>query len=223
LTQKGGAVVKIFPSLISSKLLYLAETISLLEKVCDGFHLDIMDFHFVPNLTWGPVFINALAETTKKPLQIHLMVDNPEVYIDRIALRPRDIISIHFEAVSYERLVRLFAVLRKNGLIPSLALNPETPIENVQPFLPHIDHVMLMSVHPGFSGQEFLSNTHERLQKLVDWRTQSHASFTICLDGGISLDTIGTLRAIGMEEAAIASAIFDTTDPVDAIRQLRST
>ena len=223
LTKKErNSMAELFPSLISSQLLYLGNVITLLEPHCAGFHIDIMDFHFVPNLTWGPPFINAIAQQTEKPLQLHLMVDQPQRYFDCMTLRAGDTVIVHYEAMEPATLLEAFIAIKKRGWLPSIAINPSTPVSTIIQFLPYVQHVLLMSVNPGFSGQPFIPATIHRLKELIEIRLHHKASFTICLDGGITSDNFCTLQALGMDQAAIASAIFTTPDIVTTIKQLKT-
>lgn len=214
--------MKLFPSLISSNLLQLGQTIATLDPYVDGYHLDIMDFHYVPNLTWGPAFINAIRKASRKQLWIHLMVDEPLRYLERFELAPNDIVSFHASAAP-NAVLPLYQEIRRRNLIPSIALKPTTDVSVIKLLLDaHIDirHVLLMSVEPGFSGQSFIPNSIERLQELVQLRTASHANFTIGIDGGITQENISAVCAAGAQDIAAASAIFSQPDPLAAIKLL---
>lgn len=217
--------MKLFPSLISSNLLKLEATINALEPYVDGFHLDVMDFHYVPNLTWGPAFMNAIRKATKKQLWVHLMVDNPQEYLNSLELAPGDIISFHHEIQDTATTLDLCKQIAARALVPSIALKPTTSIKALEPlFMPDNPvkpgQVLLMSVEPGFSGQKFLPTSIKRLHELVELRIQLNASFSIGIDGGISQENIGTVCAAGAQEIASAAAIFATSDPVKAIKLL---
>src|SRR3990172_9915424 len=122
----------IYPSLISSDLLNLAATLSLFDDHCDGYHLDVMDDHFVPNLTWGPAFINAIASHTKLPLNVHLMVDNPENWLNRLTLSQKDSFIFHWEALNdVEQVIALAQTIRAKGILAGLAINPKTDVESI--------------------------------------------------------------------------------------------
>ncbi len=149
--------MKIFPSLIASDLLRLNKTLMVLDAHCDGYHIDVMDFHFVPNLTWGPQFVNAFVQETTQPLHVHLMVDNPEQWLDIIDLRPIDTFIAHFEAFSDENTcAQSIEKVRQKNVRVGLAINPETLVEELYSFLPVLDSVLLMSVSTGISGQTFI-------------------------------------------------------------------
>ena len=214
--------MKLFPSLISSNLLQLGQTIACLDPVVDGYHLDIMDFHYVPNLTWGPMFINAIRKASRKQLWVHLMVDEPERYLERLELAPHDIVSFH-EQPTPQATRNLCRELRERNLVPSIALKPTTPISTLKLLLDipcDLGQVLLMSVEPGFSGQIFLPSSLDRLYELVRLRTELNAHFSIGIDGGITHENIGAVCTAGAQEIASASAIFSQPDPLQAIKLL---
>ena len=210
--------VKIFPSLISGDLLNLADQIKKLEPHCDGFHIDVMDFHFVPNLTWGPAHVNAIRSVTEKQIWVDLLVDKPDHYLDRMALKSGDIVSVHYES-TYPN--EIFNTIKNKGWCASLALDPKTPLEAIEPFMGEIDHVLLMSVIPGFSGQAFIPASIERIKKLNELRTKAGAQFTIGMDGGLDEQTLPQVADYGLDTAGIASGIFNQPNPVEAIKKLK--
>ncbi len=212
----------LYPSLISGDLLNLEQQINLLEPHCAGFHLDVMDFHFVPNLTWGPAFINAIRAHTHKRLWVHLMVDNPFPYLERFMLKPHDTISIHYESLSLMDLQNCLELIRFNKLTPSLALSPTTPINVVLSLVDLIDQVLLMSVQPGFSGQALLPVSYERLKALADLRSNKNFSYTIGIDGGVTRENLSRTITYGADDIALASAIFNGLDPLKNLLEFQS-
>ncbi len=210
-------MAQLFPSLISAHLLNLKGEIDLLEPYVTGFHLDVMDFHFVPNLTWGPAFINAIRQATTKQIFVHLMVDNPGLYLERLSLHKNDIVSIHIESLPSEQLISVLNNIAASGWIPSIAINPETSLHHLDHFKDSFRHLLLMSVHPGFSGQTFLEGTYERLKEVVEFRKKS-TWFPIAIDGGITPDIAPHLESLGADQFAVASAIFNHKDPLAALR-----
>lgn len=209
--------MQIFPSLISGDLLNLEHQIKQLEPYCAGFHLDVMDFHFVPNLTWGTQFVNAIRAATTKPLWVDLLVDKPQQYLDRLSLQKHDIVSIHYESTYPEN---IFKTVTSMDLQASLALDPTTPLEAVQPFIELVNQITLMSVKPGFSGQAFIPNSVERLKQLAAMRKQSNLSFSIGMDGGLNEQTLPLVVPYGLDMAGIASGIFSHKNPVAALKKL---
>lgn len=210
-------MIALYPSLISSNLLELGATIKNLEPWCAGFHLDVMDFHFVPNLTWGPPFINAIRTAATKQLLVHLMVTDPEKMFDLFKLQSHDIVSVHVETIHSSH---IFYKIKHAQLQPSIAIGPNTPLSELDPYLAHIEHVLIMSVEPGFSGQEFLPQTFERLEQLIKLRDEKKLIFSIGLDGGINQQNLAMLKQYPIDNLAIASAIFNSKDPKEALENL---
>lgn len=195
----------IYPSLIAGDILNLQKEITILEHYCDGFHIDIMDFHFVPNLTWGPIFVNAIRLSTMRELWIHLMVDNPAAYFPLLKLNKGDIITIHREHPHH---LALLEEIQSHEFLASLAYNPETPLDPAQ-FYETIDHVLLMTVRPGFSGQTFMKEVLEKLEQLVSLREEHKFNFTIALDGGIRKEQLPELARSGVNAVAMGFGLFE--------------
>ncbi len=242
--------MEIYPSLISSDVLNLGTTIAQLDTVCHGYHIDIMDDHFVPNLTWGAQFANAIRKATTLPLHIHLMVDEPTHWLERFeapsqralflhqdktiplhlqtpALNyqpenmPKDVLFFHQETLSDEKQQREFIqAIHYQGFKAGVAINPKTDISSLNAIFPHIDAVLLMSVEPGFSGQKFIPETLEKINPILSLKKQYNKEITLCMDGGINEHNIGKIAAHGVNQVAVASAIFDTSDPVQALKKL---
>jgi len=213
--------MEIYPSLISSDLLNLEKTIKLLEPHCDGFHIDIMDDHFVPNLTWGHGFVNSIAKITKKPLHVHLMVDSPESWINRLALRSTDIFIFHIEASKTKNETMTIIDAVHNARHPvGIAVNPGTNIEMVYEYLPLIQNVLVMSVQPGFSGQKFMPEVLDKIPKLIEKRKELGVKFKISMDGGVGAGNIAHLAQIGVEQIGAAAAIFAQPDTKAALENL---
>jgi len=216
-----GLIMKIYPSLISADLLNLETVIKNVEGYSDGLHIDVMDDHFVPNLTWGPAFISAIAKKTQLPLDIHLMVDNPGKWVDRISVRPHDIITFHIEAVEKNKVAQLISDFKNKDCNVGIAVNPKTPINAIFDFIDDLDSVLLMSVEPGCSGQSFIESVVEKIQPLIDIRTKDQLLFEICMDGGIGKDNIVMLKEKGVDAVGVASAIFSCDDYVKALQDLK--
>lgn len=210
-------MVNIYPSLITADIMHLEKIIKRIEPYCAGFHLDIMDFHFVPNLTWGFDIVNRIREITPNPLNIHLMVDNPEKYIDRLKLNPGDIISIHYESPSALSIAQNFNLIRSYGYLPSLAINPSTPLEAIVTLSVKLEHLLLMCVNPGFSGQKFLTFSLDRLKALNLYRKSHNLSFTISCDGGVNQDNFKSLIDNGANQLIVGSSVMHQQDEVKAL------
>ena len=208
-------MIKIYPSLISGNLLCIEQSIKQLEPYCDGFHLDVMDNHFVPNLTFGADMLNAIAKSSSKKMWVHLMVDDPINWCKTMQLSPGSIVSFHFEATPSPQDVAKCITEKK--WVPSLAINPKTAVEEISPLLNNINHVLVMSVEPGFSGQRFLQNVLPKVSELKKLKPD----LVIGMDGGINIENIHEIVTAGVQDLAIASAIFASNDPVQAIQSLR--
>lgn len=210
--------IKIFPSLISADLLNLKNEINKLEPYCDGFHLDVMDNHFVPNLTWGHLFINDIAKIAKKTISVHLMIENVDSFLPKLQLPPKSIVSFHPESARDFKTTINF--IKENKWVPSIAIGPKIDIKTIFPLLETLPHILLMSVDPGFSGQPFLTESIERLKEITLYRQQHRLSFAIAMDGGINKSNIAELTNLGTTEFCIASGIFSQPDPIKAIKEL---
>lgn len=183
-------------SVIAGDLSDLKEVVKQLDSSsCDYIHLDVMDGHFVPNLTFGFQTIGFLRGLTKKVFDTHLMISNPDRYIDNYIEAGSDIISVHVEAV--KDVVPLLKHIRKSGKKASLAFNPETSIENIESFFPHIDQVLIMSVHPGFAGQKFIEKTFERVAEVRKKIESSGYDIDIEVDGGVNQENVGLVKKKG--------------------------
>lgn len=211
-------MVEIYPSLISSDLLNLRCAIELLDPVVSGYHIDIMDFHFVPNLTWGPDFIAAISQATKKPLMIHLMVNYPENYFDRLRLTAKDYLCVHPESYSDLSFSQLLASIKERDWIPSIALNPETSLSHLQTHNELAQHVLLMAVQAGFSGQKLLPAVYEKIDDIKALHVEK--PITIAVDGGVTFENASKLVARGAHQLVAGSAIFKESDPVLATIRL---
>ncbi len=210
---------RIFPSLIGANLINLERDIQRLDSHCDGYHLDIMDNHFVPNLTFGVDVVHAISKATSRQLWIHLMVDNCDSWIARLNLPAGSILSFHPE--STKDIAHTINRIKEKKLMASIAIKPKMAAEDIFEFLHLIDQVLVMSVEPGFSGQRFLESVTAKLTSLVQYRQTHELSFSIGMDGGIGADNIGMLAQQGVSDFAIASAIFSQPDPIAALQALK--
>ncbi len=211
-------MAKIYPSLMAANLLDLANEIKKLEPYSDGFHIDVMDNHFVPNITFGIDTINAVAKATSKQLWVHLMVENPEKFISLINLPPNSIFSFHWEAKNDPSFI---TEIKEKGWLPSIALRPATNPETIFPVLKDIYQVLIMTVEPGFGGQRFLDSVVDKIDPLTNYRKAQNSDFKIGMDGGIDAENIAMLAQRGVDDFSIGSAIFNQSDPVLALQDLR--
>ena len=210
----------IAPSMLSSDFGRLIDEIELINKSnADWFHLDVMDGVFVPNITFGSPVLDIFKNYAKKPLDIHLMIVNPENYIDKFSSYNPDIITIHMEAVN-----DISAVLKKIknlNIKAGLAINPDTPIKNLEPYLNEIDMVCLMGVFPGFSGQKFINKTNSRLRDLKKLIESKKSNALIQIDGGVDLSNVKELSRLGADILVSGSCIFKSKNPSKIIDSLK--
>lgn len=209
----------IYPSLISANLLNLQTEIQKLDPYCIGYHLDIMDNHFVPNLTWGPAFIDAIGRGTTRQLWVHLMVDNPLSWVEKLTLPANSTVSFHIE--TKDNVNDIIKFIHDKKWRASITLSPKTNVEAALPVANVVDQVLVMSVEPGYSGQQFLPHVVTKVQELVAYRAKHTLKFSIAMDGGINKDNIAMLAHEGVEDFAIAHAIFGQPDAVKALQELQ--
>ncbi len=199
--------------------MHLGAVIKKFDPICDGFHVDIMDNHFVPNLTWGSTFANAIDHASAKPTWVHLMVDDLERWLDILKLKQGSIVSFHVE--NKVNINKMISLIKQKGWKASLAVNPKTDLKEILPFAPLVDQILLMSVEPGFSGQAFIPEVIAKIEPLIALRAQQGLHFKIAMDGGINGGNISMLSHKGVDEFAIASGIFGESDPVSACTGLK--
>ncbi|EQB40125.1 ribulose-phosphate 3-epimerase [Sulfurimonas hongkongensis] len=186
---------------------------------CDLVHVDVMDGHFVPNLTIGPVVVSAIAACATKPLDIHLMVQNNTFFVELFApLKPK-YISFHIEEEKHPH--RLIQKIRSLGIKPAIVLNPQTPPESLEYILKDLDMVLLMSVNPGFGGQSFIQSVIPKAAKLNDMRKRLNPACLIEVDGGVSYKNIQSLKEVGVDIVVAGSYIFNHASKKDAIASLK--
>ena len=209
--------MKLSPSLLSADFSRLAEEALSIEHLVDRFHWDVMDGHFVPNLTFGPLVVNALRKRLHIPFDIHLMIDHPEVYAPQFVTQPDDVIIVHVETQNDS--AALLQLIRAQGARCGITLKPGTALETIEPYLDEVSMILVMSVEPGFGGQSFMPESLTRvraLKELIGERT-----IEISIDGGINASTIGEVAKAGVDIAVAGSAIFGEHDRPGAIQRLR--
>lgn len=213
--------ILIAPSILSADFTRLAEGIALVEAGgADFIHVDVMDGHFVPNLTIGPPVVKAIKRVATRPLDVHLMIDNADSTIDWYLEAGADLVSVHVEAAPH--INRTLRRIRERGARPAVTLNPGTPIAAVREVLGEVDMVLVMSVNPGFGGQAFIERTVERVAELAELCDAEAVSPIIQVDGGINPDTAARVAAVGATCLVAGSAVFCQADPVAAITAVRS-
>jgi ribulose-phosphate 3-epimerase len=212
---------KFAPSILSADFARLAEAALAVERAgADWVHVDVMDGHFVPNLTFGPKMVADLRKATRLPLDVHLMIERPEDWVDRYADAGATYLTIHVEASLDVR--GTLAAIRARGVKPGLTLNPETPVEAVLPHLDLVDLALVMSVRPGFGGQKFIEGALAKVRRIREALDASHLSAELEVDGGIKPDNAGRVVAAGATVLVAGSAIFEDPDgPAAALRKFR--
>jgi len=208
--------MKLSPSLLSADFGRLAEEARAVAPAADFLHFDVMDGHFVPNLTFGPPVVNALRKYVDLPFDIHLMIDRPAIYAPRFEVGPQDVITFHLE--SQDPPNDVIAIIRDLGCQVGISLRPSTPLSALKPYLPHVDWVLVMSVEPGFGGQKFMPQALERIAKLKE--LLAGRKITIAVDGGINQDNVAQVVRAGADVIVAGSAVFGKEDPLAAARAL---
>ena len=207
------------PSVLSADFGNLANDVkAICDAGCDLVHVDVMDGHFVPNLTIGPVVVSAIAKAATKPLDIHLMVQNNTFFVELFAPLKPEYISFHIEEEKHPH--RLIQKIRSFGIKPAIVLNPHTPPEAIEYILEDLDMVLLMSVNPGFGGQSFIPNVIKKIKRLKELRDAINPNCLIEIDGGVTNNNIEMLRDAGVDVCVAGSYIFKHTSYKEAIDSL---
>lgn len=213
--------VYLAPSLLSCDFTRIADEVRVMEAGgADFLHVDVMDGHFVPNISVGPPVVTALKRITDLPLDCHLMISDPDRYLEDFARAGATYITVHVEAATH--LYRTIQQIRRLGCRPGVTLNPATPLSALEEILPFVDMVLLMSVEPGFGGQSLIPSLFDRAHRLRAMLDACGA--TDCLieaDGGIKLEHVAAVHAAGVDVIVSGSGVFDTPDPADTLRRMR--
>ena len=213
-------MIKIAPSILSADFSRLGEEVQAVDRAgADYIHVDVMDGHFVPNITIGPLVVDALRKVTQKPLDVHLMIDNPDLYIPDFAKAGADIITVHQEAVPH--LHRTVQLIKSLGKQAGVSINPATPVETLDVILDELDLVLIMSVNPGFGGQSFIPSALDKIQALRQRITARGLATELEVDGGVKVDNIHEVVAAGADVLVAGSAVFNTGDYAATITALR--
>jgi len=210
----------IAPSILSADFGNLARDVrAICDAGCDFVHVDVMDGHFVPNMTIGPVVVSAIAKAATKPLDIHLMVENNTFFVDLFAPLKPGFITFHIEEEKNPH--RLVQYIRSLGIKPGIVLNPHTPAEAVEYLLGDVDMVLIMSVNPGFGGQKFIPTVVEKVRRLKSLRDRINPTCLIEIDGGVGSSNIQLLKDAGVDVCVAGSYVFGSNDYKTAIDSLR--
>ena len=212
---------KFAPSILSADFARLAEAVIAVEKAgADWIHVDVMDGHFVPNLTFGPKMVADLRKATRLPLDVHLMIERPEEWVDRYADAGATYLTIHIEAT--RDVQGTLAAIRGRGVRPGLTLNPETAVDVVMPYLGSVDLALVMSVHPGFGGQTFIESALDKVRTIREALDEQKLAAELEVDGGVKPDNCARVVAAGATVLVAGSAVFeDPAGPPAALRKFR--
>ncbi|MFD2925477.1 ribulose-phosphate 3-epimerase [Halobacillus naozhouensis] len=213
-------MTKIAPSILASDFAQLgSEILDVEQGGADYIHVDVMDGHFVPNITIGPLIVEAIRPNTTLPIDVHLMIENPDDYIGAFAKAGSDIITVHQEASPH--LHRTVQLIKSHCVKAGVVINPATPAESIKPILQDVDLVLLMTVNPGFGGQSFIESVVPKINQISTWRSELDAEFEIEIDGGVNKETAKICTEAGADVLVAGSAIFNQEDRGKAITEIR--
>jgi ribulose-phosphate 3-epimerase len=213
-------MAQIVPSILSADFARLAEEIERVERAgVQMLHVDIMDGHFVPNLTIGPPVVESIRKVTKLTLDLHLMISDPDKYAPMFIEAGADMISVHQEACPH--LDRTLRMIREEGAKPGVVLNPGTPVAVLEDVLYLADHVLIMSVNPGFGGQSFIPRSLDKIRSLAARRSDERLNFAIEIDGGVSHSNIEAIVQAGCDWLVAGSAVFHSADPAATVKKMQ--
>ena len=211
----------IAPSILSADFSNLAQQIRLAEMGgADWIHCDVMDGHFVPNITIGPLIVKAVKKSTKLPIDVHLMIEKPDNFLDAFAEAGANRISVHLEEVVH--LNRSINRIKELGCKAGVVINPATPVSSIYDVAEYIDLLLIMTVNPGFGGQEFVSNSYRRIKEAVELRSKLKANFLIEIDGGVNNETIVAAKNAGADVFVVGSSIFHSDNITAATAELKN-
>ncbi|TDJ15837.1 MAG: ribulose-phosphate 3-epimerase [Deltaproteobacteria bacterium] len=212
--------IRIAPSLLSADFTRLADELASVEEAgADWIHIDVMDGHFVPNITLGPFIVEAVKRATDLPLDVHLMIERPERYIEDFVRAGANSVGVQVEACPH--LHRTIAQIRETGARACVVLNPSTPASAVEVVLGDVDQVLVMTVNPGFGGQKFIESMLPKIETLRGWINENGLDVALEVDGGIAVETIGRAAAAGADVFVAGSAVFGAPNRAEAIAALR--
>ena len=213
-------MIQIAPSMLSADFLHLEKDVKMVNEHADLFHLDIMDGVFVPNISYGFPVVEAIAAAATKPMDAHLMIVQPEKYVERFAKLGVSMLSFHLNAT--DKPAQVLLAIRECGIKAGLVINPDIPVEDLFPYLKDADYVLLMSVYAGFGGQKFIEDTYNRIRTLHAEIERQGMVIPIEIDGGVSASNAASLVEAGAEILVAGSAVFKAADPAAVIDQMRA-
>ncbi|MBI4721926.1 MAG: ribulose-phosphate 3-epimerase [Candidatus Stahlbacteria bacterium] len=207
-------MIQIAPSLLACDFSHLEQEIRMVEKAgANVLHLDVMDGHFVPNITFGPVIIEGIRKLTNLPLDVHLMIDKPEKWVNNFVIAGADWISFHIEATT--EVGKTIKLIKESNKLAGIALNPDTELEAIIPWVKEVDFVVVMTVNPGFGGQEFIKEPLEKVRVL------NQRDIRVEVDGGVKMDTLPIVLSAGADIIVSGSGIFRTLSPSETIKNFK--
>ncbi|WP_129689159.1 ribulose-phosphate 3-epimerase [Gottfriedia acidiceleris] len=213
-------MVKIAPSILSANFAKLGEEILDVERGgADYIHVDVMDGHFVPNITIGPLIVEAIRPVTKLPLDVHLMIEKPDQYIEQFVKAGADIITVHVEACTH--LHRTIQTIKSFGIKAGVVLNPATPVSSIEQIIDDVDMVLLMTVNPGFGGQKFIHSVVPKIKQVANLIKERNLSVEIEIDGGVDENTAKLCKEAGATVLVAGSAVYNKEDRKEAIAKIR--
>lgn len=208
------------PSILAADYRHLEDDIqNALDGGVEWIHCDVMDGHFVPNISYGPMIVKAADEITDAFMDVHLMIENPDQYLERFVEVGAELLTVHQETCPH--LHRTIQSIKELGVMAGVAVNPATSLHSIEPILPYVDLVLVMSVNPGFGGQSFIENTYERLQQLTQWRDEHNYNYVIQVDGGVGLSNIEKVSKAGADILVAGSAVFKAPDITARVKELQ--
>ena len=213
-------MVKIAPSILSADFARLGEDVTAAEKAgADLIHVDVMDGHFVPNITIGPLVVKAVKKIAKLPLDVHLMIENPDDYVKEFAQSGSDIITVHAEATVH--LHRTIQNIRECGVKAGVSVNPATSLSLIEIVLPYVDMVLIMSVNPGFGGQKFIPEALSKIRQLKKMIDERKLNVEIEVDGGVNTDNVADVVSAGADIVVMGSAFYNSKDYAETVKTVR--